>query len=327
MGLNYAVTTTPNIEHTIIDMETAVSICDLQPSQINHARTTVAEVIKENHHQKKRNPEVRIVKELKEKPVYYVKADKGNKVVIMNKEDYDHQMLEKINNGPYRQQRMDPLPEIVKRVNRTIKECQPTLGDDIGKLRTSNPTLPRIKGQPKIHKPGTEMREIITANGSPTEKIAKWLVTEFQRMPIKFPSRSVSSTREFAQYIKTSGELAEDDIMVSFDVTALFPSVPVKESISLLEDWLLKQHEDNAWRKKVGGYLKLTRLCMEENYFTFRDSYYKQLKGAPMGNPLSPFLCELFMANLENKLEQDQVLPTRWWRYVDDILASSKKES
>ncbi|XP_053691137.1 uncharacterized protein LOC128739666 [Sabethes cyaneus] len=136
------------------------------------------------------------------------------------------------------------------------------------------------------------MREIITANGSPTEKIAKWLVTEFQRMPIKFPSRSGSSTREFAQYLKTSGELAEDDIMVSFDVTALFPSVPVKESISLLEDWLLKQHEDNAWRKKVGGYLKLTRLCMEENYFTFRDSYYKQLKGAPMGNPLSPFLCD-----------------------------------
>ncbi|XP_053687328.1 uncharacterized protein LOC128736855 [Sabethes cyaneus] len=171
MGLNYAVTTTPNIrEHY--------------------------------HHQKKRNPEVRVAKKLKEKPVYYVKADKGNKVFIMDKEDYDNQRLDKINNGPYRQQRNDPLPEIVKRANRTIKECQPALGDCIGKLRTSSSTLQRIKGQPKIHKPETEMREIITANGSPTEKIAKWLVTEFQRMPIKFPSRSVSSTREFVEHLK-----------------------------------------------------------------------------------------------------------------------------
>lgn len=126
--------------------------------------------------------------------------------------------------------------------------------------------------------------------------------------------------------LKTSGDLKEDDIMVSFDVAALFPSVPIKESISILEDWLLKQHEDNAWRKKVGGYLKLTRLCMEENYFTFRGSYYKQLKGAPMGNPLSPFLCELFMANIENKLEQRQLLPIRWWRYVDDVFSIIETE-
>ncbi|XP_062549916.1 telomerase reverse transcriptase-like [Armigeres subalbatus] len=68
-------------------------------------------------------------------------------------------------------------------------------------------------------------------------------------------------------------------------------------------------------------YLKLARLCMNENYFTFRGSFYKQTKGAPMGNPLSPFLCELFMANLEDNLEEQGVLPEKWWRYVDDIFS------
>ncbi|XP_055534819.1 uncharacterized protein LOC129724165 [Wyeomyia smithii] len=107
--------------------------------------------------------------------------------------------------------------------------------------------------------------------------------------------------------------------MVSFDVTALFPSVPVKEAINLLEDWLLSQQCDNPWKTKVRSYLKLTRLCMEDNYFSFRGKFYKQTKGAPMGNPLSPFLCELFMAHLENKLNEKDCLPDRWWRYVDEF--------
>lgn len=46
-----------------------------------------------------------------------------------------------------------------------------------------------------------------------------------------------------------------------------------------------------------------------------------------MGNPLSPFLSELFMANLENILEKRDLLPKRWWRYVDDVFSIIKKES
>ena len=155
------------------------------------------------------------------------------------------------------------------------------------------------------------MREIISAVGAPTEKIAKWLVKEFQAMPSKFPSRSVKSTEAFVENLKSSGNIEADEIMVSFDVTALFPSVPVNETLNLLEDWLIPQYTDSTWKKKVVSLMKLTRLCMKENYFTFRGKFYKQTKGAPMGNPLSPFLCELFMANIENKLETNNLLPIR----------------
>ena len=96
------------------------------------------------------------------------------------------------------------------------------MGDTLQHLRVSNPVLPRIKGLPKIHKPGNEMREIISAVGAPTEKIAKWLVKEFQAMPSKFPSRSVKSTEAFVENLKSSGNIEADEIMVSFDVTAFF---------------------------------------------------------------------------------------------------------
>lgn len=326
-GLGYAVTTKPDVEQIIIDVETAITQT-LPASSQNTARTITSHIIKDGQEQSRSNDkEIRIIKELKTKPVYYVKADKGNAVVIMDKEDYDNQMTTKINNGPYRQLRVDPLPSMVKHVEKTLKECKSVLGDAAGRLRESNPILPRIKGLPKIHKPGNEMREIVSAVGSPTHKLAKWLAKEFQSMTKQFPSRSVSNTQEFAQQLQSSGDINDDEIMVSFDVTALFPSVPVKQAINLLEDWLLTQREDAAWRHKVRTYLKLTRLCMEENYFSFRGSFYKQTKGAPMGNPLSPFLCELFMANLETILKEKGLLPNRWWRFVDDVFSVVKREA
>jgi hypothetical protein len=185
--------------------------------------------------------------------------------------------------------------------------------------------LPRIRGQPKIHKPGNEIREIICSVGSPTHKLAKWLVNEFQTLQTN--TRQIQNTQEFTNKLLKSGKIEDDEMMVSFDVVALFPSVPLKDAINLLEDLLLRQHSDNNWKLKVRTYLKLTRLCMEENCFTFRGEFYKQTKGTPMGNPLSPFLCELFMANFENVLNEKGVLPRRWWRYVDDIFSIVKRDS
>lgn len=326
-GLAYAVATKPDIEQTIIDVETAITHTipiEFQES----ARNDTEESLKGNKFQLRgqNSDEVKVLSELRDKSVYYVKADKGNAVVILDKDDYDNQMNEKITTGPYRHFRVDPLPTMVRHVEKTLKECKPLLGDNTSRLKVSNPVLPRIKGLPKIHKPGNEMREIISAEGSPTHKLAKWLVKEFQSMPKPFESRSVNNTQEFASQLQASGYIQDDEIMVSFDVKALFPSVPVKEAINLLEEWLLNQHNESNWKNKVRYYIKLTRLCMEENYFSFRGNFYKQTKGAPMGNPLSPFLSELFMANFESILKKKDLLPQRWWRYVDDVFSIIKKD-
>lgn len=326
-GLNYALTSKPDLNQIIIDLETAIDSCQISLDQKNTARTFTEDTLKTLEHTPNTH-ETNIIKELKDKPVFYTKADKGNAIVILDKINYDNLMIEKLNNGPYRKQRKDPLTDIVKKVDKTIKECKPIF-ENLPRLKISNPTLPRIRGQPKIHKPGNEIREIISAEGSPTHKIAKWLVKEFQTLytHTQTDTRQVQNTKQFIEKLQNSGNIEEDEIMVSFDVAALFPSVPVKEAIVLLEDWLLRQKSDATWKTKVRTYLKLTRLCIEENYFTFRGEYYKQTKGTPMGNPLSPFLCELFMANLEKDLKEKGAIPERWWRYVDDIFSIIRKDA
>ncbi|XP_055591118.1 uncharacterized protein LOC129743170 [Uranotaenia lowii] len=213
-GLNYAVSRKPRMDQIIIDVETAIR------------------------------------SKLRRKEVFYVKADKGNSVVIMDKTDYNGLMQAKIDEGPYRVRREDPLPEMVKEVEKTLKDCGPILGFAPGALKVSAPIVPRIKGLPKIHKPGNEMREIISGVNAPTEKVAKWLLNEFKRMPKPFKTRSVTNTLEFVKRLQASRGIEEDEVMVSFDVSALFPSVPVKEASNLLEDWLLQQHNGSTWKLK-----------------------------------------------------------------------------
>ena len=62
---------------------------------------------------------------------------------------------------------------------------------------------------------------------------------------------------------------------------------------------------------------------MNQNYFQLNESFYKQNTGAPMGNPLSGILSEIFLQNLENDHLQTIIDKHRikfMARYVDDII-------
>lgn len=330
-GLNYAIPKLPNTQDLIIELEAGINYGSYttpmsmeQKESIRATTSTIMEKMGSSVSGNRSTKQKAIIKSLKEKPVYYVKADKGNALVILDQEDYDRRMKDKIIEGPYKELRSNPLPELIKRVDRTLKECKQVIGSN--RLKSSNPTLPRIKGLPKIHKPGNEMREIVSAEGSPTHRIAKWLVQQFQNLGQQSGSTSIRNTKEFTQHLMSTEQPNEEEMMVSFDVKALFPSIPVKETIGLLEVWLNEQLPGPLGKERVKQYMKLTRLCMEENFFIFREKFYKQTKGAPMGNPLSPFISEVFMAKLERDLCFKGQMPRFWKRYVDDIFAIIKKK-
>lgn len=113
-----------------------------------------------------------------------------------------------------------------------------------------------------------------------------------------------------------------DEICVSFDVEALFPSVPIQFTLDLLEEWLSKA-EINEDKKDV--YIKTARFCMYNNFCQINGKFYKTKDGMSMGNSLSPFAANLFMSNFETSLRKKGLLPRIWWRYVDDIFAVIKK--
>ena len=60
--------------------------------------------------------------------------------------------------------------------------------------------------------------------------------------------------------------LNSEDRLVSFEVETLFPCIPVDKLMKYLEKWF---NYIDFQKEKVKGYVKLTRICAEQSYFTF----------------------------------------------------------
>jgi hypothetical protein len=61
--------------------------------------------------------------------------------------------------------------------------------------------------------------------------------------------------------------------------------------------------------------------------FQFNGHYHWQTFGTSMGNALSPFLANIFMADLETRLSKLKIFQKVWIRYVNDIFCVMKKNS
>jgi hypothetical protein len=131
---------------------------------------------------------------------------------------------------------------------------------------------------------------------------------------------SVKNSFEAAEKL-SSEEISEDEQLISFDVEALYPSVPVDESIGLFSDWINEQDISDV---DAQLYVNLLRLVMQQRWLEFEGKIYKQKEGLFIGNALSPILAEIFMGKLEEKAKEHSWFPRTWYRYVDDVIAVVK---
>ena len=97
--------------------------------------------------------------------------------------------------------------------------------------------------------------------------------------------------------------------------------MPIEFTIQLLESTL---KENDLSPEHIEEYLKLTKLCIDQNVFTFNGKIYTQNEGMAMGNGLSPFMSNLFLSHFETSLKKKLThFPRIWKRYVDNNFAIS----
>jgi hypothetical protein len=117
------------------------------------------------------------LKELKKNDVFYLKADKSNSVVAVDRTDYIQRMLDDlISDGLYKEINFNPLDKMIKALKTTLNTVKLSLNIKLeGKWMVSNPKVPRIYGAPKTHKPGKKLRPITLNKDAPSEIVAKRL--------------------------------------------------------------------------------------------------------------------------------------------------------
>ncbi|BHF66784.1 hypothetical protein SprV_0200980600 [Sparganum proliferum] len=132
---------------------------------------------------------------------------------------------------------------------------------------------------------------------------------------------TVASATQFLERLKHL-KLEPDESMVSFDVVSLFTSIPQQLAIDVVRQLLADRYNERDNLLKTEHLMELLRYCLK-TYFTFGGQMYEQIKGTPMGSPISGLIAEVVLQRIEH-LVFTKYQPKFWARYVDDTFAIVK---
>ena len=190
------------------------------------------------------NEEYRALKELKEdKSRMILTADKGVALVIMDKNDYI-QKAELLNTNTYKKITEDPTNKHKNRLVNILKNIKSEGGlseETYKKLYPTGTVSPKFYGLPKLHKPGIPLRLIVSSTGTATYNTAKELARILKPL-VGSSIHHVQNTRDFVEQIKET-RLKQGECIISYDVAALFTSVPIQPVINIIKERLAKDTE------------------------------------------------------------------------------------
>ena len=169
---------------------------------------------------------------------------------------------------------------------------------------------------PKIHKPGSPGRPIVSSNNHPTERISHFVDHHLQPLVHKLLS-FVKDTNDFLNKLQTIGNLPANSLLVTLDVSSLYTNIPHNEGINACDYFLrIRSHPTIS----TGTLCDLIRMILTMNNFCFNDNHYLQIHGTAMGTRMAPSFANLFLGYFEaNALEKAPFHPHIWLRYIDDI--------
>nr|VZI39023.1 unnamed protein product [Spirometra erinaceieuropaei] len=134
---------------------------------------------------------------------------------------------------------------------------------------------------------------------------------------------SVNSTSQFLADIRGK-TIRPDQIMVSFNLVSLFTSITSDLARDVLRKRLEEKNDETTGPLKIQHLMHLFAFC-QRTRFTFDSRTYKQIKGTPMGSPISSLVAELVLQELE-KVAFSHYQPAFWRRFVDDTFVIIEKD-
>ena len=258
--------------------------------------------------------------------------DKGHGFFIEYKSSYKARILEELNSDLYVYiiDKASMFTEVLDAIKVWICNWQneslltPTLQEWITPDGTKKPG--NIYMNYKRHKPDQNFpgRLITSGVGSFTENLSSLVALELKPLVEQLPHVLVDTNhllRKIAEMNANNIITSDMDIIhVSWDVVAMFPSIPETLGLSKCRELLDKRQ--NVEGLPTECVIEALKICLNYNISSFDNEWYRQVRGAAMGPHEACFYCDIAMSYYDEIVNSDNnpcKKPLLWWRFRDDI--------
>ena len=139
-------------------------------------------------------------------------------------------------------------------------------------------------------------------------------------------SSFVKDSTDFIQIIKHLS-INPEETWVSFDVSALFTSIPVTVALQVINSKSSTCPSFTNICKIPTEKFKLLEFTITNCIFCFNKKFYKQLQGSAMGSPVFPVIENIYMEHFESFTISTSPTLIKWWlRYFDDVHSAIRKD-
>ena len=163
-------------------------------------------------------------------------ADKGVALVVIDKTDYIKKAEKLLNKPTCKKIPEDPTSRQKTKLINLLQNIKAEGGISEEAYKRMYPTgagSPKFYGLPKIHKLGIPLRPIVSGTGTVTYSTAKELAKILKPL-VGRSAHHVHNTKDFVEDLKDI-RLQQGECIISYDVTALFTSMPIQPVVNIIQ--------------------------------------------------------------------------------------------